>query len=238
MQTILVLNSKGGCGKSTIATNLASYYAADGVRCMLMDYDPQGSSLQWLKLRPHRQAPIHGVNASKTRVGLTRTWQMAVPAGTGRVVIDAPAGVAGLTLQEMLRRSNIVLVPVTPSPIDIHATLRFVRDLLAGGTTVKYGVHIGVVANRVRRSTSQFEPLKQYLAAAGVPFVTTLSDSENYIHAAEMGIGLHEMDERETGAEREQWKPLIRWLSDPTQEIMSPEIRPRLNVIAGQAAKG
>ena len=194
--------------------------------------------MQWLRLRPPGEPIIHGVNASKTRSGLTRTWQMAVPAGTGRVVIDPPAGVGSLMLQEMLRRADVVLVPVTPSPIDIHATLQFVRDLVAGDTVVKFSVHIGVVANRVRRSTGQLESLRKFLGSVSIPFVTSLSDSENYIHAAEMGLGIHEMDERETGAEREQWGPLIRWLANPTQDVSYSEARPRLNVIAGQAAKG
>jgi chromosome partitioning protein len=238
MQTVLILNSKGGCGKSTIATNLASYYATNGVRCMLMDYDPQGSSLQWLRLRLNGEPAIHGVNASKTRGGLTRTWQMAVPAGTGRVVIDAPAGVGGLMLQEMLRRTDVVLVPVTPSPIDIHATLQFVHDLLAAGTVTRFGIHVGVVANRVRRATGQFDALKKFLASVRIPFVTSLSDSENYIRAAESGVGIHEMDERETGTEREQWAPLIKWLADPSQQVAQSEARPRLNVVAGQAAQG
>jgi chromosome partitioning protein len=238
MQTVLVLNSKGGCGKSTIATNLASYYAINGVQCMLMDYDPQGSSMQWLKVRPPHEPAIYGVNASKTRSGLTRTWQMAVPSGTGRVVIDPPAGVAGLLLQEMLRRADVVLIPVTPSPIDIHATLKFVHGLVAAGTMAKFGIHIAVVANRVRRSTGPFESLRKFLAGVSIPFVTALADSENYIYAAETGLGIHEMDERQTAAEREQWGPLIRWLADPTQEAGYNEARPRLNVITGQAAKG
>jgi chromosome partitioning protein len=238
VQTVLVLNSKGGCGKSTIATNLASYYAANGVRCMLMDYDPQGSSLQWLKLRSSRHPPIHGINASKTRPGLTRTWQMAVPAGTGRVVIDSPAGVEGLMLQEMLRRSNVVLVPVTPSPIDIHATSSFIQDLLTGGAAIRHHVFVGVVANRVKGSTAQFDPLKKFLARLRIPFVASLSDSEAYIQAAEEGIGIHEMDDPDTGLERGQWTPLIQWLADPTREVTYAEVRPRLNVVIGQAAKG
>lgn len=231
MQTVVVLNSKGGCGKSTIATNLASYYAVSGVKCMLMDYDPQGSSLQWIRSRPDHLPLIHGVNASRTRTGLTRSWQMAVPAGTGRVVIDAPAGVCGLALQEMLRRADILLIPVTPSPIDLHATTDFVRELMTTGTARRHGVHVGVVGNRVRRDTAQYENFKKYLQTSKVPFITSLSDSENYLIAAETGAGIHEMDERETSYEREQWFPLLKWLIDPTQEVMQNEPRPRLNVI-------
>src|SRR5690606_1869133 len=116
---------KGGCGKSTIATNLAAYYAVTGVRCQLLDYDPQGSSLQWLAARPADRPAIQGIDATRTRSGLTRTWQMFVPPDVGRVVIDAPAGVGGIALQEMLRRADVVLVPLTGSVIDVHATRVF-----------------------------------------------------------------------------------------------------------------
>lgn len=231
MQTVVVLNSKGGCGKSTIATNLASYYAASGVQCMLIDYDPQGSSLQWLAARPEQLPPIHGVDGSRTRTGLTRTWQMAVPPGTGRVVIDAPAGVSGLTLQEILRRADIALIPVTPSAIDVHATVQFVRDLVETGKGRRQGLHLGVIGNRVRRATNHFDALRTCLDEVKVPLVTSLMDSERYLDAAESGIGIYEMDERETGHEREQWLPLLRWLVDPIQEIERDEPRPRLNVI-------
>ncbi len=233
MRTILVVNSKGGCGKSTIATNLASYYAVTGVRCLLMDYDPQGSSLQWLRSRPDTLPEIDGVDASRTRTGLTRSWQMAVPSGTGRVVIDAPAGVSGLVLQEMLRRADIVLIPVVPSPVDVHASTAFIRELLRSGAVDRRRLHLGVLGNRVRRETTLYENFKGFLASSGIPFLASLSDSEQYLVAAEGGRGVYEMDERETSFEREQWFPLLRWLVDPAQEVRQNEPRPRLNVING-----
>lgn len=233
MQTILVLNSKGGCGKSTIAANLASYFASTGESSALIDYDPQGSSLQWLTLRSNRWPRIHGVNACRTRSGVTRTFQMTVPAETSRVIIDAPAGASGLALQEMLRRSQVILIPVAPSPIDIHATAEFIRDLTSAGASRARGKHIGVIANRVRRETPHYEPLKNFLAELEIPFITSIMDSDRYIIAAEAGLGVHELDEQETGYEREQWMPLIRWLADPAQGLpRDSDSRPRFNVIS------
>jgi chromosome partitioning protein len=233
MQTVLVLNTKGGCGKSTIATNLASYYAFTGVKCQLLDYDPQGSSMQWLRSRPAHLPRIDGVDAARIRSGQTRSWQMAVPSGTGRIVIDAPAGTAGLLLQDLLRRANVVLIPVQPSPVDIHASTTFIQTLLRGSLLRRPGLHVGVVCNRMRRQNStHLEALRNILAKCGVPFVTALSDSENYPIAAESGQGIYDMDERETAMEREQWLPLLRWLIDPSQGVKQVEARPRLNMIA------
>lgn len=228
MQTILVINSKGGCGKSTISANLASYYASCGARTALIDYDPQGSTMHWLSARPGHLPFIHGIHASKPRNGLTRVWQMTVPPDTECVIIDAPAGVSGPKLQEMINRTNTIVVPVTPSSIDIHATSAFIRDLLLVGKIRRSGIRLGVIANRVRRNSPQYEPLKKFLSSLGIPFVTSLADSDNYIAAAEHGMGIYEMNKEETLFEREQWLPLIRWLSAPEQE----DSRPRLNLVS------
>lgn len=233
MQTILVLNSKGGCGKSTIATNLAGYYASSGLKTALMDYDPQRSSLQWLELRDYQRPRIHPLDATRTKTGLTRTWQTSVPPGTQHLIIDAPAGVSGDMLQEMIRRTDVIIVPVAPSSIDIHATSRFMRDLLLIGKIRNYHVQVGIVANRVRSASRQYEPLKRFLNSLNIPFITSLSDSENYITAAETGVGIHEMGRDETVYERSQWRPLIQWLSGPDNDPRPHTVRPRLNVING-----
>ena len=213
METILVLNSKGGSGKTTIATNIASLFAAGGVKTAIMDYDPQGSSLQWQKLRSAALTNIHVVDASMTKTKQTRCWQLKLPPNTERVIIDAPAGVSGLMLQEMLRKAQMIVIPVTPSPIDIHATSDFIKDLLLIGKIRKQGIRVAVIANRVRRHTPTYEPLQKFLSNLKIPFITTLSDTDNYIIAAEQGIGIHEMEEQETQLEREQWLPLARWLA-------------------------
>lgn len=234
MQTILVINSKGGCGKSTISVNLASYYASCGNKTALIDYDPQGSAMHWLSVRPANLPHIHGIHASKPRNGLTRVWQMTVPPDTDRVVIDAPAGVSAPKLQEMINRAEAIVVPVAPSAIDIHATSAFVRDLLLIGKIRRAGIRLGVVANRIRRDAPQYDPLKRFLASLGIPFIASLADSDHYIDAAEQGVGIYEMGRDETIDEREQWLPLIRWLSAPDQdkETTLEDIRPRLNLVS------
>jgi chromosome partitioning protein len=232
MQTILVINSKGGCGKSTISANLASYYASCGARTAVIDYDPQGSAMHWLSARPSHLPHIYGIHASKPRSGLTRVWQMTVPPETEVVIIDAPAGVSGPKLQEMINRTDTIVVPVAPSSIDIHATSGFIRDLLLIGKIRSSGIRLGVVANRVRRNAPQYEPLKKFLSSLGIPFVTSLADSDNYIAAAEYGMGIYEMSKDETLFEREQWLPLIRWLSAPEQGAQLEDARPRLNLVS------
>lgn len=209
--TTLVINPKGGSGKTTLATNLASYFAANGTATALMDYDPQGSTMNWLRLRPAHARRIHGANAAPQKTGL-RTLGMHVPVGTEQLIIDAPAGVSGLVLQELLSRAHCILVPVAPSAIDIHATANFIRDLLLTGKVRANNIRIGVVANRVRKANPVYQPLERFLNALNLPLLARVSDSEVFVTAAETGIGIFELDFAVSAAERGQFLPICDWL--------------------------
>jgi chromosome partitioning protein len=215
MQTILVINSKGGSGKTTLTTNLASYYARKKIRTAIMDYDPQGSSIQWLRVRPDELEKIHGANAAPAKGAVplrsTHAW---VPVDTEVVIIDAPAGAKGLLLQELVRRTNFIVIPVAPSPIDIHATADFIKELFLSGGARNTKAKIAVVANRVRNSSSSvYESLERFLNSLKLPFLTSIHDSENYLYASEKGLGVFEMDGPATIAERQELMPILKWLN-------------------------
>src|SRR6266540_4275222 len=210
MNTTLVINSKGGSGKTTIATNLASYFAANGVPTTVMDYDPQGSSINWLRLRNQTGTRLHGANAAPQKSGRIRGVEMFVPVDTQQLVIDAPAGASGLLLQEMLCRADCIIIPVAPSAIDIHATANFVRDLLLAGRIRTRNIRLAVVANRVRSSMPVYQPLERFLNSLGLPFLTRISDSDAYVKAAEAGIGIFEMTS--SVAECAEFMPIVEWV--------------------------
>lgn len=216
--TTLVINSKGGAGKTTVTTNLASYFAASNIPTAIMDYDPQGSCMNWLRLRSSLLTKIHGANAAPQKLGGLRSLAMHVPFGTRQLVIDAPAGASGLLLQDMIARAHCILVPVQPSAIDIHATANFIRDLLVSGRLRARNVRLAVVANRVRRSTPVYQPLERFLNSLGLPFLTRLSDSEAFVNAAETGVGIFETDSAACPAEREQFMPIVEW-ADPDCKV-------------------
>lgn len=219
MQTILVINSKGGSGKTTLTTNLASYFVNEGYKTTILDYDPQGSSLQWLKVRPPHQPATHGANAAPSKKnGHLRSIAMAVPSDTEYLIIDAPAGVEGILLQEMVRKSNFILIPVAPSAIDIHATADFIKQLLLVGGIRSSNVKTGIVANRVRNSMPVYEPMERFLNALKLPFLTKLSDADNYIYAVEEGLGVYEMDKHDINKERDELNPIIDWLTGSEQQ--------------------
>jgi chromosome partitioning protein len=212
MRTILVINSKGGCGKTTVTTNLASYYAAAQARVAITDYDPQGSSLQWLKLRPPHLARIQGANGTAQKAHLLRTLQTWIPTDTEIHLIDAPGAVKGLLLQEVVGKADSIVIPVAPSSIDVHATAGFLKDLLLLGRVRQRSVKVAVVANRVRTSMPVYEPLERFLKSLNLPFLTRISDSDTYIRAAEAGLGVFDMEPQSTETERQELLPIVRWL--------------------------
>jgi chromosome partitioning protein len=211
INTTLVINPKGGSGKTTLATNLASYFAANGTATAIMDFDPQGSTMNWLRLRPVHVRKIHGANAAPQKTGL-RTLNMHVPPGTEQLIIDAPAGASGLVLQDMLSRAHCILIPVAPSAIDIHATANFIRDLLLTGKIRANNIRLGVVANRVRKANPVYEPLERFLKALNLPLLARIGDSEAFVSAAETGVGVFELDFAVSATERGQFQPIVEWV--------------------------
>ena len=205
MRHILVMNPKGGCGKSTIATNLASYYATRGKHVALADFDPQRSSVDWVGLRPEDAPRVVGVQAFED--GLR-----AVPRNADVVVIDAPARAHGRELTELVRRAETVLVPVLPSAIDMRAASNFIAELLEVGRIARRQAKIAVIANRIKENTLSFDELDAYLRKLGIPYIATLRDAQNYVRAYSRGLGVFELPQYLAWQDWEQWLPLTDWL--------------------------
>lgn len=216
----VVINSKGGCGKTTLSTNLASFYAVNGYTSALFDYDPQESAHRWLTYRSDDRVGIHGVAAAYPPTGnLTRSFQMRLPADTKRVIIDTPASLKRMDLIEILRGAEAIIVPLLPSVIDSRVTADFLKDLMAEAKVHAPGASVATVANRVRRNTRAYQTLLEFLEGIGRPPVASLRDSQNYNYAAEQGIGIHELNAAATRIDRGQWQPLIDWLESGHPEF-------------------
>jgi chromosome partitioning protein len=213
MRTILVLNAKGGSGKTTVATNLAGYFANAGAKVALVDLDPQGSSLDWLSARPPESPKIASVDGS--------TKGVRVPRSTEVVVMDAPSRTHDDKLAAIVRRAQTIVLPVVPSPIDIRAAQRFLGELRQLRHVVDHDIKLATVANRVREGTLIANDLEDYLyelrlpSGRKFPFLTMLRSSNNYIRAAERGLSIFEFAPIATAGDREYWNPLTRWLESP-----------------------
>jgi chromosome partitioning protein len=205
MRHIMVLNAKGGCGKSTLATNVAAYFANQGARVALADYDPQRSSLDWLERRPADRPAITGVAAFED--GLRH-----VPRSADFVVSDAPARSHGPELTDLVKHAETIVVPVLPSTIDMQATATFLKELQNVGKVQRKQAKLGVVANRARDNTLIFYELDDYLTRLRVPYVAALREAMNYVRAYTRGLGIFELPEYLARPDWDEWEPLTAWL--------------------------
>ena len=220
----LILNPKGGCGKSTIATNLAAYYANMGHETVLMDCDRQGSSLYWHRLRSPDDSPITATTVHDRQASVTRAWQYRMPA-VGRMIIDSPAGVQPYELSEYLARAQNVILPILPSMLDMHATLEFIDVLQRTPQVRQQRVRVGVVANRVDDRTIVRRQLLEVLQELNIPLIARLRDTQNYVFVAGLGKGIHEMRHQRFVQDQHDWLPLITWLDNrPYRHVSDPAL--------------
>src|SRR5690606_9297473 len=161
MRPILVLNPKGGCGKSTWAMNLAGYSASQGRKVALADCDPQGSSRDWLKARPASAPEIHS--------GTVTGGRLEVPRGMDYVVVDTPAGLHGQRLANFVKAAQTMVIPMLPSPVDIRAAERFIEELFSLRKLINRRIKLATVANRVREDTLAAARLEHYLQRMKLP---------------------------------------------------------------------
>tara|TARA_R110000782_G_scaffold118460_8_gene209036 strand:+ start:1228 stop:1854 length:627 start_codon:yes stop_codon:yes gene_type:complete len=201
----MVLNAKGGCGKSTLATNIASYFATQGAAVALADYDPQRSSLDWLERRPESRAPIAAVAGFED--GLRKA-----PRNADILVIDAPARSHGAELTDLVKHAETIVVPVLPSTIDMQATTTFLEELKNQSKIANKQAKVAVVANRVRENTLIYDDLDEYLTKVRVPYIAALREAQNYVRAYTRGIGIFELPEYLAWPDWDEWEPLTAWL--------------------------
>ncbi|MBM4226849.1 MAG: chromosome partitioning protein [Gammaproteobacteria bacterium] len=215
MRTILVLNAKGGSGKTTLATNIAGYFADRGDSVALADFDVQHSSLDWLAARSEawgEQRPaIRGLDAANQG--------LKVPSSVDVLVMDAPAATHAEALGALVKRAQTIVIPVIPSPVDMRAAEHFIAELMAVRVVDRHEVKIATVANRAREGTQAMTGLGEYLDALKLPggrklpFLATLRASVNYLKAAERGLSIFEFAPAATQVDRDCWAPLTRWLA-------------------------
>lgn len=218
---VMVANGKGGCGKTTLSTNLAGSLARRGRSVALVDLDPQQSSAQWLEAR--RRAGLDDIRGVTLPVDDRFTYGKLL--GTLRglgdlVVLDAPAGLGGQPMEALLRVSRVVLVPVLPSPIDVRATTRFLQALMLSPGYRRNPRRLAVLANRAREHTRPYEQLELFLRSLKIPFLATVRDQECYALAAGAGLAVTEQEDCDD-RERHTWHSVTDWLEIQRRLVLS-----------------
>ncbi|UXI68023.1 ParA family protein [Tahibacter amnicola] len=236
MFRILVANSKGGCGKTTLTSNLAGYFAAHQRRTALIDCDPQGSSRAWCEQRAAHLPRIEAIAGDDPAHGLRAGWLLRLTATTEVVVIDTPAGLRSHEFAQFVRHADVLLIPIVPSPIDLRATLQFL-DMVRRTAEVRAGtLRVGLVANRVRERTTAARELEATLQRLTQVAVARLRDSQAYVSLASHGRSLFDETGSAWRGHHDDWAPLLEWLRLRQQERQrSPVVTPLVPLGARQA---
>jgi chromosome partitioning protein len=203
MPVVVVANPKGGVGKTTVATNVAGYFARQGRQVMLGDSDRQQSSRLWLRLRPPEARPIASWEVGEGQIAKP-------PKGTTHVVLDTPAGMHGKWMEDTLRSADKVLVPLQPSIFDIYATRAFLDELSHHRKAGR--MQVGIVGMRVDARTIAAEKLQEFVDALGLPVLGLLRPTQNYVHLAARGLTLFDVAPSKVERDLEQWQGIQRWL--------------------------
>ncbi|NOT88251.1 MAG: ParA family protein [Lysobacter sp.] len=206
MKTVLVASSKGGVGKTTIATHLAAQAALDGHRTVLIDADPQGSSTRWAERRSDLETAVLPID------GTRRNWQKLVPDDVQRTVIDAPAGATADSLETFLERADALIVPVLPSTLDIDATVPFLNAIAKHPRVRRGQLRVGLIGNRLKPWTNASQQAVDLLQQWPYPVVAQLRDSQAYVMLVGLGRSLFDYHSQQVREHQEDWAPLLKWL--------------------------
>ncbi len=201
----VVMNPKGGVGKSTLATNLAGYYATRGKAVMLGDVDKQQSAREWLKLRPPQCAPIMSWEIERGRAAKP-------PKDASHIVLDTPAGISEKLLEQVIAPARRVIVPLQASMLDILATKHFLAQLAEDRAVRKSDALIGVIGMRVDTRTRAFDELQRYLDGLGLPVLGYIRNTQNYVQLAARGLTLFDIAPGRVQQDLDQWAPILKWL--------------------------
>lgn len=215
---ILVINGKGGSGKTTVSTNLAAWLAKRGETTVLVDADPQGSASYWLSSRAPALPKIFGVKI-ELNSRITRSFQWRAPKSTRWLITDAAPGLSDTALEDIIQNHDLIIVPVLPSDIDIRASARFIGALLLTQTMRRQRRPIAVVANRVKQQTSAWERLQKFLLSLNIPYPATLRDTQQYVRAYSEGCGIADYPQQSHARDRNDWELLLCWLDAQASPI-------------------
>ena len=214
LHKIVILNPKGGSGKTTLATNLASYYARRGPPPTLIDCDPLGYSMRWLENRSAQAPKVYGFAAHEHCTESGKNPELHAWPGSRQMIVDLPAAIPENQLYYQTYDAGSILIPITPSEIDIYSAARFIANLLLVAQFDRRKRNLAIIANRTRKNTISFRMLMRFLTSLEIPIIAKLRDSQVFVHAAAHGLGICDMPAYIVRKDVEQLESIVSWLDN------------------------
>ncbi|HZV91777.1 MAG TPA: ParA family protein [Caldimonas sp.] len=227
MPVIAVVNRKGGCGKSTLATHLAAWLAGQGHAVMLGDVDRQQSTQGWLRARAEHAlpgVPIVGWAVDPRRV-------LRPPAGIGFVVLDTPGGLHGFDLARVVAFADVILMPVCQSRFDRESAADCHAELAALPRVAGGRCKVAAIGMRLDARTRAAQALTDWARELRLPFIGALREAQVYVRCIERGLTLFDLPAQQSAADRAQWQSIFDWLDPALSGVPRPQIRGNVRVV-------
>jgi chromosome partitioning protein len=205
MAVVALVSRKGGCGKSTLATHIAAYFASCKIPVTLGDADHQQSAGAWLGRRP-ASAPAIGAWVGDTRA------MSRMPVGVTNLVLDTPGGLHGFALSKVVMLADAIVLPVCASAFDRDSTADCWAELRAHARVKSGRCRVACMGVRLDGRTGAEQSMRDWAASIGLEWLGSLRSAQVYVRAAENGLSIFDMPTNTTAADRSQWSPLLEWL--------------------------
>lgn len=193
-KVITVCNQKGGAGKTTVSMQLAASLARRGLRLLVVDADPQATATRWAASAPDERpfpAPVVGLSVAGGKVHreiakFVRDYDV--------ILVDCPPAADNPLTQSALLVSDLALVPLLPSPLDLWASVG-IREVIANVQTINEELQARLLVNGLQPNTTLAREALEVLDTFGLPRLNTpLHLRTAYRQAAVFGGSVFDLD--------------------------------------------
>lgn len=172
---ILIMNSKGGAGKSSLTMAMARLFSSKNIKTELIDLDPQNTSYFWGGNNKEMRTQTF---LTSSRVPFSLALKLELD--TELTIIDTPSNFNKFELDKYLSLADKIILPLQASPIDLHSILGFIKNLIASPVYKKRNIPVCFVITRYKGRVGDLELMHRVLNKLKYPIIGVMSESDAY----------------------------------------------------------